>query len=108
MRANHLRKLDKVTLTFLRALLLMLKSATLKCATGEIYEVDFGLFHFDAEVHAVLWGLTAGLEFDRVDFDADDETGVVDAALDFGNDFEDDAAAVGEVAAVFVCAFVGC
>jgi hypothetical protein len=108
MRPNHLRKLNEITLTFLRTLFLMLKRAALKSATGEIYEVDVGLFHFDAEIHAVFGSLAAGLEFDRVDFDADDEAGVVDAALHFGDDFEDDAAAVGEVAAVLVGAFVGC
>jgi hypothetical protein len=49
------------------------------------------------------------LELDGVQFDADDEGGVVlaDAAVDFGYDFEDDAGAVGEGAAVGVGAVVG-
>jgi len=53
--------------------------------------------------------LPAGLEFDGVDFDADDEGRVVDAALYLVDDFEDDFRALGEVgAAVFVCSLSGC
>jgi len=52
--------------------------------------------------------LPAGLEFDRVDFDADDEGWVVDALLDLVDDFEDDLRAVCEVgAAVFVRSLLG-
>lgn len=46
--------------------------------------------------------MAAGLEFYRVEFDADDEGGVLHAGFDFGDDFEDYAAAIFEGAAVFV------
>jgi len=52
--------------------------------------------------------LATGLKFDGVHFDADDEGWVCDATADFGDDFEDYSAAVGEGAAVGVGAFVGC
>jgi len=52
--------------------------------------------------------LPAGLEFDGVDFDADDEGRVVDALLDLVDDLEDDSGAVGEIgAAVFIRSLSG-
>jgi hypothetical protein len=49
------------------------------------------------------------LELDGVEFDADDEGGVVlaHASVDFGDDFENDAGAIGEGAAIGVGAVVG-
>ena len=73
----------------------------------QVDEVYLGFFEGDAEVPTIFGRLAAGLEFDGVDFDADDEGGIVDALFDFFDDFEDYAAAILERSAVFVGAFVG-
>lgn len=106
--AEELGEFDKVALAGFGAFFLVLEGSALEGAAGEVHEVHSGLFQLHAQVAAVFGGLPAGLEFDRVDFDADDEAAVVDAAFDFFDDLEDDAAAVFQAAAVFVGAFVGC
>ena len=107
MRSNHLGKFNEVTFPSLRALLLVLERTPFESAAREINEIDFGLLEFDAQVPAVIRSRAAGLEFHRVDLDTDDEAWVVDAAVHFFDDLEDDAAAVIEIAAVLICALIG-
>ena len=90
-RPNQLRELDKIALALPRRLLLVLERAALKRATGQIDKVNARALERDAQVAAVLWGLTARLKLDAVEFDAEDEGWVGDAAPDFVEDFEDDA-----------------
>ena len=82
---------------------------TLPCnSPTQINKVHPRLLQLHTQLPTVLGCLATGLKFDGVHFDADDEGWVCDATADFGDDFEDYSAAVGEGAAIGVGAFVGC
>lgn len=52
--------------------------------------------------------ITSCLKLYRVDLDADDETGVRDSTMHLVDNFKDDAAPIGQVAAVLVSTLIGC
>lgn len=70
-------------------------------------EIHSCFLELDTEVTAVFRCLSAGLEFDAIQFHAYDEFGVGDTAMDLLNDLKDDSAAVLKRATVLVRAFVG-
>lgn len=107
-RPNHLGELDEVGLSRLRGFFFVLKRPSLERPSRQVHEIHAGLFHLETEALAVVGSLTAGLEFDRVELDADDERGIIHAPLDLIDDFEHDPAAVLEaVLAVLVGPKVG-
>jgi hypothetical protein len=72
----------------------MLKGSTFERAARQIHKVDFSLLELDTEVLTIVWCLASWLELDRVDLNANDETGIRYAPVNFLYDLEDDAAAV--------------
>ncbi len=86
----------------------MLKGSSFESAARKIHKVDFGFLELETEILTVVWSLSARLEFDRIHLNANDETGIRHAPVNFLYDLYDDAAAVIEVAAVVICPLVGC
>lgn len=71
-------------------------------------EINLGFFELDAEVTAVLWGLSAWLELYRVEFHADDELGIGHTAMYLIYNLKDDTTAVLKTPTILVRTFVGC
>ncbi len=106
---DSVSELEEEGFALLGAFALVGEGQRLVCAAGEFDEIELAfVFERGAEIPALIRREAAILEFNAVEFDAKDEaSGGGEFGADGLRDFEDDAGAVGEAAAVFVSAFVG-
>lgn len=104
---DHFRKFDKVSLSLLGGLSLVLKRQSLVCAARKLNPVKAVLLELCAENFAVLNRETTLLELGAVEFDANAKRLVGNASANSICDLKDDSCPVRQRAAVLVCPQVG-